>query len=1022
MAVKWDGLYGLAAEESEDDYVAGVAEEKAKSRKPVIGIFVHYYFVEHNDTKHIDALIEACRRKGALPLAFYSNVIPQGDYQGLKGAFQKYCRPSGNTIIDALLVTIGHSQTALGAPGSGDISFNKSIFESLDVPVIQAMTTSFTEQEWRESIAGMDMTLLALNIYQPEFDGQIISTVIAAVERAQTPEGTQESYAPIADRIEKTVSLAINWARLRNKKWSEKKAAIILHNMPPRSDMIGCAYGLDTPASLWNMTQAMQEAGFRLEYDFKDGQEIIGAIASGLTNDTSFLSEQEMLARGAALIDRDEWEAMFAAFPEKALRQLERDWGKAPGTFMTVDGKILLPGMVNGNLFIGLQPPRAFEEKAEECYHSTDLVCPWQYLAFYRWIENSFGADVIIHAGTHGTLEWLPGKEKGLSGECFPDIAIGTLPQLYPYIIDVPGEGAQAKRRSAAVIIDHLIPSMRESGLYGDLLALEEEISAYRHAKENDPGKLQFAAALIWKLAAAQHFDRDLGWEEAAFMAEPEQRIEKLRNLLETIRCSKIKDGLHIFGEVPRGERYDNLVALLTELKHDDPALARQKLDATGDELQYFIRGMEGRFVPPGGSGAPSRGNINILPTGRNFSMIDPQTIPSRAAWETGGILARQLLERSIADTGSLPETVAIVVYAGETIKTCGDDIAEILRLYGVRPLWAGNTSHVSGIEVIPLEELKRPRIDVVARISGLFRDMFPNLGGMIDDAVSMIARLDESPEENFVKKHILADMEQLRSQGRSEDEARELAGLRVFGCPPGNYGAGVDIMINSGKWESDADLAKVYVNWSAHGYSKKIHGEKLPDLFMRRLENCAVTVKNISSWESDMLDDDDYYNYHGGLISAVKSASGKVPASYSTNCADPERPRTSSIREDAERIMRARINNPLWARGLQEHGFRGAQEFSAMVDFVFGWDATAGIIEDWMYDSIAETYLLDKDLREWIHTNNPYALRAMSGRLLEAAQRGLWNASGEALEALRNIYLASEGDLEGGGRYDAAR
>ncbi|MDR1105221.1 MAG: cobaltochelatase subunit CobN [Treponema sp.] len=1014
MAIKWDGIYGLRENESEDGYVSMAAEEKTKSGKPVIGIFVHYHYVEHKDTKHIDALIEACRRKGAIPLAFYSNVMPEGDYEGLNGAFQKFCRRGGETIIDTLLVTIGHSQTALGAPGSGAVGFNQSIFESLDVPVIQAMTTFFTEREWRESIAGMDMTLLTSNIYQPEFDGQIITTVIAAVEHIPVPEGVQDKYTPIADRVEKVVALAINWARLRQKKWSEKKAAIILHNMPPRADMIGCAYGLDTPASVWNMINAMREAGFRLDYDFKDGKEIIGKITSGLTNDTTFLSEQEILERGAAVINRDEWKRMFAGFPEKALRQLERDWGRAPGEFMTAEDKILLPGILNGNLFIGLQPPRAFEEKAEECYHSTDIVCPWQYLAFYRWIENSFGADVIIHAGTHGTLEWLPGKEKGLSEECFPDIAIGTLPHLYPYIIDVPGEGAQAKRRSAAVIIDHLIPSMRESGLYGDLLALDEGISAYRHAKENDPGKLHSAAALIWKRAAAQHFDRDLCLEEAAFIREPEPGIEKLHRLLERIKYSKIKDGLHIFGMVPKAERYDNLVTLLSELKKEDPALVRQKLDAVGDELKYFIRGMEGRFVPPGGSGAPSRGNINILPTGRNFYMIDPQAIPSRAAWETGGILAQQLLERGIADTGSLPETAAIVVYAGETIKTCGDDIAEILRLYGVRPVWAGGTNHVSGIEVIPLEELKRPRIDVVARISGLFRDMFPNLSNMIDDAVNMIANLDESPEENFVKKHILADIEKLASQGHGENEARELAGLRVFGCPPGNYGAGVDIMINSRKWESNADLAKVYVNWSAHGYSKKIHGEKLPDLFMRRLESCTVTVKNISSWESDMLDDDDYYNYHGGLISAVKAASGKTPASYSTNCADPERPATSSIQEDAARIMRARINNPLWVKGLKAHGFRGAQEFSAMVDFVFGWDAAAGIIEDWMYDSIAGTYLLDKDLRGWIRQNNPYALRAMSERLLEAAQRGMWNAGEETLEELRKIYLETEGDLEG--------
>ncbi|MDR1318082.1 MAG: cobaltochelatase subunit CobN, partial [Treponema sp.] len=390
MAIKWDGIYGLGKNESEDGYVSMTAEEKTKNGKPVIGIFVHYHYFEHEDTKHIDALIEACRRKGAIPLAFYSNVMPEGDYAGLNGAFQRFCRRDGKTIIDTLIVTVGHSQTALGVPGSGAAGFSQSIFESLDVPVIQAMTTFFTEREWRESTAGMDMTLLTSNIYQPEFDGQIITTVIATVEHILTPEGVQDKYTPIADRVEKVVTLAINWARLRNKKWSEKKAAIILHNMPPRADMIGCAYGLDTPASVWNMINAMEEAGFRLDYDFKDGKEIIGKITSGLTNDTSFLSEQEILERGAAAIDRDEWKRMFAGFPEKALRQLERDWGRAPGEFMTAEGKILLPGILNGNLFIGLQPPRAFEEKAEECYHSTDTVCPWQYLAFYRWIENSF--------------------------------------------------------------------------------------------------------------------------------------------------------------------------------------------------------------------------------------------------------------------------------------------------------------------------------------------------------------------------------------------------------------------------------------------------------------------------------------------------------------------------------------------------------------------------------------------------------------------------------------------------------
>jgi cobaltochelatase CobN len=393
--------------------------------------------------------------------------------------------------------------------------------------------------------------------------------------------------------------------------------------------------------------------------------------------------------------------------------------------------------------------------------------------------------------------------------------------------------------------------------------------------------------------------------------------------------------------------------------------------------------------------------------------MADPTAIPGRMAWETGKKLGDQLLARYTADEGRLPESVAIVVYSGETIKTTGDDIAEILYLYGVRPVWIGSTSRVTDLEVIPLEELGRPRIDVTLRISGLFRDTFPNLIERIEDAVNMVAALNEDEADNFVKKHILADLDALTKTGIPIGEARELAALRVFGCPPGNYGAGVDIMVNSKKWENADDLGRVYINWSAHAYSRKLHGDKLPQIFSRRLAACDVTVKNISSHESDMLDDDDYYNYHGGLISAVKTLKGSFPSSYSTNAADPNHTETRSVHEDASRIMRARITNPQWIAGLKEHGFRGAQEFAAMVDIVFGWDATSNVIDDWMYESIAAAYVLDDNMRDWLTETNPWVLHAISERLLEAEQRGMWNAKKETLERIRAIYLNTEGELE---------
>jgi cobaltochelatase CobN len=356
---------------------------------------------------------------------------------------------------------------------------------------------------------------------------------------------------------------------------------------------------------------------------------------------------------------------------------------------------------------------------------------------------------------------------------------------------------------------------------------------------------------------------------------------------------------------------------------------------------------------------------------------------------------------------------VSIVVYCGETITTGGDDIAEIMYLYGVRPLWVGNTNRVYSLEAIPLEELGRPRVDVTLRISGLFRDAFPNLIEKIEDAVNLVASLDEPDSQNYVKKHVGEEIAELVEKGVDVAEAVRVSGMRVFGCPPGTYGAGVDILVQSKQWEAPEDLGRAYVNYSSHAYGRKWHGEKVPETFLKRLSKTQVTVKNISSDELDMLSDDDFYNYHGGMISAVKLAGGKAD-SYSTSAADAEHVKTRTIHEDTSRIMRMRIENPKWIEGLKEHGYRGATEFAQMVDIVFGWDATSGVVDDWMYESIAKTYLLDDELREWIRSVNPWALHAMSERLLEAAQRGMWNAGEETLEALRSIYLEMDGAMEG--------
>ena len=1059
---------------------------------PTVGILVHYADVKRKNLLHIYALADAIRRQGAKTLIVYSNMVEnqESGSRSLGSVLETYFVKEGKVCIDALIVTCGFSLSVLSAPGDGSQRVEESVFAFLDVPVLQAMTTCYSREQWEESWQGIDPSVLNSNVYQAEYDGQLISVPVASTERVSTEYGESLVSVPIPDRVEKLARLAVNYAGLHRLSPEQIRVAVILHNMPPGNDRIGCAYGLDTPASLKNMLDAMKQAGIQTGFDFADGGEIIRAVRQGLTNDSTYLTEEEMLRRSADTIEEETYGRMFGNFPEKNQKELQRDWGNPPGRFFTAErgGKrnILIPGIQNGNLFIGLQPPRAREEQAEQTYHSTDLVCPHQYLAFYRWVEEVFRAHVIVHLGTHGTVEWLPGKGTGLSRSCYPELAMGTLPNLYPYIINVPGEGMQAKRRTCAAILDHLIPSMKESGLYQDLESLEERLEARRCALLADPGKVSVLEREIWELACRLHLDELLHVTETEFLADPARGSECFRDWLEQIRHTQIKDGRHVFGRAPEGERFRNLVHLLVRLPNGeisslsegveswlggsvpdlnssrreeledrlllaleeknwreekcrmaarsvlgDPARypgAEDKLMAcmayicsrvvpslrdTDDEMKFFIHGLLGGFIPPGPSGSPSRGTADILPTGRNFYSLSPDSLPGRGAWQVGRRLAEQLLERYYREKQELPENVAIVVYAGDTMKTGGDDLAEIFWLYGVRPVRLGSTERVTGLEIIPLEELGRPRIDVTIRISGLFRDTFPNLIERLEDAVNLVAALEEPEEQNFVKKHVREELRRLESQGMNREEAFQRASARIFGCPPGDYGAGVDTCVESRKWDCGEDLGKAYINWSCHVYGRNHHGERWQETFERRLASVQATVKNISSAESDVLDDDDYYIYHGGLLRAVKNASGQFPESYSADAGNPENVQTRTMAEDVGRIMQARILNPAWVEGLKQHGYRGASEIAQMVDIVFGWDAAGEVIRDWMYEGITELYVKNSENRCWMEEVNPWALHSIAGRLLEAAERNMWEAGRQSREFLQQIYLEMEGVAE---------
>jgi cobaltochelatase CobN len=450
-------------------------------------------------------------------------------------------------------------------------------------------------------------------------------------------------------------------------------------------------------------------------------------------------------------------------------------------------------------------------------------------------------------------------------------------------------------------------------------------------------------------------------------------------------------------------------------------------LRRTTDEITNLLAGLDGRYVPAGPSGAPTRGMAHVLPTGRNFYAVDPRALPSAAAWQVGQELAREVLERYRRDTGTLPETVGISMWGTAAMRTSGDDVAEVLALYGVRPVWQKENRRVLGVEAIPLAELGRPRIDVTVRISGFFRDAFPHLIRLIDDAASLVARLDEPPDRNFIRKHYLADLaldERLAPSppgfaggegwGEGNPDAERRARYRVFGSKPGSYGAGLLPLIDERNWETAADLAETYVNWSGYAYSADGDAIPAPETFRHRLAGIEVALHNQDNREHDLLDSDDYFQFHGGMIAAIRAVGGR-PRHYFGDSADPAHPRVRDLKEEVLRVFRSRVVNPKWLESIQRHGYKGGLEMAATVDYLFGYDATADVVDDWMYEQVAQSYAVAAE--EFLSRSNPWALSAIAERLLEAADRGLWSAhSDTTLAHLHEILDRDETALEARG------
>ncbi len=1094
MALPHQGIYhpDMIRIPSLEDYLA----ERVNPDRITVGLWFNQAYWLNNNLSYIDTLIRSVEGAGANIIPVFHIRYKDAD-RGNPGAdyiIEHFFMDGDSPRIQVLINPLMFSMT-LVAPEF------QPLFSRLNVPVIQAMTCLAPYAEWSQSLQGMTSIDVALSAAQPEFDGVLITVPIATREQEDIDPLTGALLAkhrPIGERVDKMVRLSLNWARLKAKANADRRVAIIFHHYPPRNDRIGCAAGLDSFASVNLLLERMKKAGYSTNFAYENGDALAGDLLSRMTADQRWLPPDQLAARAGAKADEKWFLPWHKEVPEKIRQKMTEDWGQPPGDLFVHQGQMLFAGIRSENVFLTIQPPRGYLENIDKTYHDMYLSPPHHYLAQYRWIRDVFKADVVMHVGKHGSLEWLPGKALGLSEECYPDLAIMELPNVYPYIINDPGEGTQAKRRSYACIIDHLTPGFTNADLYDDLSKIQGLVNDYAAAVAEDPSKTEVLQPMIWEAVEEANLDKDLeiGKEEA--LSDFDDFMEKLHAYIEELSDTMINDGLHVMGSPPEGKRLEEFVVQLTRIANGDvpslreavvrsmgfdydellenrgrrlkhfhgasggdiirqahekalslvQALAEKDFQAESvqpiikdflgqtwpeaekaltyiadtlvpnirlcrQEMDFGLDGFHGGFVPPGPSGAPSRGQADILPTGRNFYSVDPNKIPTPAAWEVGVQMGDALIERYLQESGQYPNNIGILVYGTNTMRTRGDDIAEIYYLMGLRPVWAKGSGNVSGLEVIPASELGRPRLDVVPRISGFFRDSFPNLVERIDEAVQMVASLDESYDSNILRRNVYKDLKEYRQVGMSEEDAFREATFRVFGCPPGTYGAGVAELVESKNWENQEDLGNNYIRYSAHAYGQGSYGQHKANAFKRQLARMDLTVKNEDSREYDMMSCTDYYNYYGGLIVAAKTVRGSLPFSVMGDSSDPQRVKMRTTFEEAKHILRSRLVNPKWLEGMKRHGYKGAGDISHMMDVVLGWDATAEVVEDWMYEKIAKAYALDPEMQEWMKEVNPFALQNILDKLLEAISRGMWNADEETEKDLRNAYLEMEGEIE---------
>ncbi|NDV87708.1 cobaltochelatase subunit CobN [Aurantimonas aggregata] len=1191
-----------AVEVAQDAPHAPDRAQNAAPEKPLAAIVCYRALAQSGQTEPVEALARALAERGldVLPV-FISSLKDPVSVATLRALFARR----------APAVVINLTGFAVSSPGGERVP---TVLEEQGAVVLQAVLASGSRESWQASPQGLSARDLAMNVALPEVDGRVLSRAIAFKSAGDWDALTETdivAHRALPDRIAFVAELAARWARLRGKAAAERRVAILLANYPNRDGRLGNGVGLDTPAGTIELLRAMADAGYAVSGIPANGDALIDHLMAGPTNaGTVARTIRETLSLGA-------YRRFFATLPQPLQDAATARWGDPENDPSVVERPqglaFALPLARFGETLVGIQPARGYNIDPKETYHSPDLVPPHNYLALYAFLRTEYGADAIVHMGKHGNLEWLPGKALALSAECWPEAVLGPLPHLYPFIVNDPGEGTQAKRRASAVIIDHLTPPLTRAESYGPLKDLEALVDEYYQAAGSDPRRLELLKGRILDLVRDIGLDHDagIGIDDGAAAA-----LAKLDAYLCDLKEMQIRDGLHVFGLAPEGRLLTDLVVALArlprgisaadaslhralaadvlsrttserggapypplpagfgdeprvssrpsdpatrgkieggedcgfassaeqqtksaeagnkpisplvgemsgrteggmapanlsrseqptkraaasklavpaeqaseahpplpagisptrgEIDHDqgstipfDPldcdmaaawtgprppllqALSPDPWRSNGDtverlellaaslvagdttpehhwtattavlaeidarlrpavtssgpaEIAGLLAGLAGSFVAPGPSGAPTRGRPDVLPTGRNFYSVDTRAVPTEAAWDLGRRSAELLVTRHLQDNGDWPRSIGITAWGTSNMRTGGDDIAQAFALIGARPVWDRASRRVTGYEIITLAELGRPRVDVTLRISGFFRDAFPDQIALFDRAARAVGALEEPAEENPVASRMAEERAALVASGVPEPEAARRAGFRVFGSMPGAYGAGLQALIDEKGWTDKADLAESYLVWGSYAYGAGTEGEADRQGFEARLATVEAVVQNQDNREHDLLDSDDYYQFEGGMTAAVEHVSGRRPVVYHNDHSRPERPVVRTLEEEIGRVVRARVVNPKWIAGVMRHGYKGAFEIAATVDYMFAFAATTGAVRDHHFEAAYRAFVIDERVRAFLQDHNPHAFRDLCDRFAEAIDRGLWKPRSNSVAA----------------------